>query len=306
MLYAYLESIRCHVETDELGDDEPYVIVTATDLASNVTVQGFPVPLPMSRAFLYGPWGSVAGGTTHGHHFAPFWGLFGEERGLDPATTIFTASLMENDDGRPDALRGLVAAQVNSALFASLGVQDRNLRRDLLVQAVNSALQIPTGGPSTDEIVSFAQEIVFSPADIALAETGQTARVSIRVQGDGGDYTMTFAARDRGQAAWRFCHKCRTLFFDGFPAKGVCPAGGGHAAAGFTFYLPHEHAGPNGGQPDWRFCTKCNAMHWTGDPANLGLCPAGGPHAAMGFNFFLPHDHGGRDRTNGASAASAG
>jgi hypothetical protein len=30
------------------------------------------------------------------------------------------------------------------------------------------------------------------------------------------------------------------MFFDGFPDKGRCPAGGGHQAAGFNFVLPHK------------------------------------------------------------------
>jgi hypothetical protein len=31
------------------------------------------------------------------------------------------------------------------------------------------------------------------------------------------------------------------MFFNGFPAKGACPApgGGGHVAEGFNFVLPH-------------------------------------------------------------------
>src|SRR6266702_3705168 len=41
------------------------------------------------------------------------------------------------------------------------------------------------------------------------------------------------------QAAWRFCAKCEAMFFDGFPSKGVCAAGGPHQAAGFNFVLPH-------------------------------------------------------------------
>ncbi len=42
------------------------------------------------------------------------------------------------------------------------------------------------------------------------------------------------------QANWRFCRKCNAMFFDGFPEKGVCPAGSGHEAAGFNFVLPHD------------------------------------------------------------------
>ena len=34
--------------------------------------------------------------------------------------------------------------------------------------------------------------------------------------------------------------KCHGMFFDGFAAKGVWPAGGGHGAAGFVFVLPHH------------------------------------------------------------------
>lgn len=30
------------------------------------------------------------------------------------------------------------------------------------------------------------------------------------------------------------------MFFDGFPGKGHCPAGGGHVAQGFFFVLPHD------------------------------------------------------------------
>ena len=41
------------------------------------------------------------------------------------------------------------------------------------------------------------------------------------------------------QNNWRFCAKCFTMFFDGYPSKGVCAAGGAHEAAGYNFVLPH-------------------------------------------------------------------
>jgi len=45
------------------------------------------------------------------------------------------------------------------------------------------------------------------------------------------------------QGAWRFCGKCTTMFFDGFPAKGRCPADGqGHQSLGDTFVLPHDNS----------------------------------------------------------------
>jgi hypothetical protein len=162
------------------------------------------------------------------------------------------------------------------------------------LEAFNGAIQTPTGGPSTDEWVGLGQELRFTREDISLAETGNTARQALRFRGDGGDYTLTFAARNRGQAAWRFCFRCHNMFFDGvWDRKGVCAAGGGHAAAGWTFYLPHEHPGPLGGQDLWRFCDRCFSMFWSGDPGNQGRCCAGGAHHAQGYMFFLPHDHGG-------------
>lgn len=41
------------------------------------------------------------------------------------------------------------------------------------------------------------------------------------------------------QNNWRFCGRCFAMFFDGFPTKGVCAAGGSHEAAGYNFVLPH-------------------------------------------------------------------
>ncbi|WP_428338671.1 hypothetical protein [Mycobacterium sp.] len=45
------------------------------------------------------------------------------------------------------------------------------------------------------------------------------------------------------QAQWRFCNRCHGLFYDGYPDKGHCPAGGGHHAQGFNFVLPHLPVG---------------------------------------------------------------
>ncbi|WP_404323047.1 hypothetical protein LG298_01595 [Cytobacillus firmus] len=292
MIYISLESFRCHTETDEAGSDEPYMIVAAVDLKNTINIGGFSAPIPASRAFVYGAFGGVDEQETHQVPFQSFWGLYGEERAMpNPDDVIFLVGLMEWDDGNAQALRNMVAGSIQGALFSSLGERNRNRRVESLLRAFNGALHTPTGGPSTDEWVGEGQELRFTTDDIALAETGNPARRALRFQGDGGDYTLTFVARNRGQAAWRFCAKCHTMFFDGFESKGRCPAGGGHAAAGWMFYLPHDHAGPLGGQEQWRFCDKCFSMFWNGDPNNLGRCPAGGSHNAAGYNFFLPHDH---------------
>ena len=82
----------------------------------------------------------------------------------------------------------------------------------------------------------------------------------------------------------RYCNKCQALFYNGYPSKGVCPAGGGHFAQGFNFSLLHDTNGP--GQHDWRFCNKCEVMFYNGWNEK-GVCAARGIHVAQGYNFIL-------------------
>jgi prepilin-type processing-associated H-X9-DG protein len=57
---------------------------------------------------------------------------------------------------------------------------------------------------------------------------------------DGPGWERYQNAGQVAQDSWRFCEKCQSLFFDGFATKGVCPAGGGHSAQGYDFFLPHR------------------------------------------------------------------
>src|SRR5215813_564080 len=101
------------------------------------------------------------------------------------------------------------------------------------------------------------------------------------------------AAQTGDQTDWRFCNKCMSMFWNGNPNKGRCPAGGGHVAQGFIFNLHYDSnkaPTPQKIQYDWRFCNKCMSMFWDGNP-NKGRCPAGGGHHAQGFNFHLPFRH---------------
>jgi hypothetical protein len=91
------------------------------------------------------------------------------------------------------------------------------------------------------------------------------------------------------QFYWRYCGKCHVMFFDGYPAKGVCAGAGGHASVGFYFSLPYDVAANGNAQSAWRYCGKCQAMFFNGY-ADKGRCPAGAGHSAAGFNFVLPHD----------------
>jgi hypothetical protein len=83
--------------------------------------------IPNVEAVLYGIWGDVDAGETHGtlplpvgadpNIFdslpfvmrKPFWGLNGKPTLVNnPAQVIFLVAMMENDDGKPKAARGLV------------------------------------------------------------------------------------------------------------------------------------------------------------------------------------------------------
>jgi len=91
----------------------------------------------------------------------------------------------------------------------------------------------------------------------------------------------------KAQAAWRFCNKCNALFFDGYPQKGSCPAGGGHAAQGYMFVLPHDIGAGGPFQGFWRYCQKCHVMFFDESKTDKGRCAAGGGHSAAGFFFVL-------------------
>jgi len=63
-MQIYLKSLSCNEETDEVGADEPYVLVIAVNLASTVSVGGFPVPLPAFEVTLHGPFNDFDAGET--------------------------------------------------------------------------------------------------------------------------------------------------------------------------------------------------------------------------------------------------
>lgn len=96
------------------------------------------------------------------------------------------------------------------------------------------------------------------------------------------------------QPQWHYCTKCAVLFYDGYPQKGKCAAGGGHLKSGFKFAISHDVGVPNNAQAEWRYCNKCQSMFFNGYPQK-GACPGtpkttkSGGHRAAGFNFTPIH-----------------
>ncbi|HST66260.1 MAG TPA: hypothetical protein VLM05_13825 [Mycobacteriales bacterium] len=189
MVMVSLADVHCSEETDEVGSDEPYVLVTAVNLRSSVNVAGFPVPLPSCEVVRYGPFNDTDEGDTPRAGFAPFWaGAFGA-----PDDAIFIVSLMENDDGDPEALRGIVKGAATSSLFAGLN-QPRPQKVAALLRDVNSAMGVPTGAPNFDDKVGGPQELAFTPDELGKARAGQLVSKSMPFSGDGGRYTVRFEA----------------------------------------------------------------------------------------------------------------
>lgn len=98
-------------------------------------------------------------------------------------------------------------------------------------------------------------------------------------QGDGGAY----------QYSWRYCQKCRAIFYDGAAAGGRCPTGGAHVAQGLPFGVNRQSPAPARSQTGWRFCEKCFVLFYDGG-ATKGACAAGGAHLAQGFLFNASYE----------------
>lgn len=63
------------------------------------------------------------------------------------------------------------------------------------------------------------------------------ARSTVQGPSDLGDKVPKNTEQDN----WRFCNKCYTLWWNGRPDNGHCPAGGAHEGTGsWNFYLPAD------------------------------------------------------------------
>jgi len=192
-----LKSIKCKIETDEVGSDEPYVLVTAVDLTNPI--------LPNAEVTLYGPWGDVDEGESRSTQplqpginpsDMPFiiwrrnaWGPSGQAKAIaNPANAVILVSMMEHDDGKPGTARELTKGAVVSSLAASAGMT-RAQRVSKLKADINGALGIPTGFPNFDDRVGTTQEFMLSTnlLDVAAGPKSKT----LTIVGDGGKYEVT-------------------------------------------------------------------------------------------------------------------
>jgi hypothetical protein len=103
------------------------------------------------------------------------------------------------------------------------------------------------------------------------------------------------------QAGWRWCSKCRGLFYALNGTMGRCPGGGGHdetlngQPASFHYAIWGLEPGGSDSptqifQPGWRWCSKCQGLAFGGN-GGPGWCPAGQRHNHAGsLNYHIFHD----------------
>jgi hypothetical protein len=98
------------------------------------------------------------------------------------------------------------------------------------------------------------------------------------------------------QAGWRWCAKCKGLFYRLNGTTGRCPGGGGHDESVSSHYAIWglEPGAPDSPtpvfQPGWRWCSKCQGLAFGGNGAP-GWCPAGQRHNHAGsLNYHIFHD----------------
>jgi hypothetical protein len=180
-----VKSITCLQESTEPSlHDEPYVLVTGVDLSQLI---------PNVEVTQYGPWSGVDKGETHGiKDRLPFWGLDNKTAVAisDPSSVVFIVSVMENDSGKPEVLRGLVKGAAVASLAASNGMP-RATRVQKLQNDIHSALGIPTGFPNPDDIVG-SKELVLTAGDLVAPASKTRIKTLDFAGGKQGTFRVTF------------------------------------------------------------------------------------------------------------------
>ena len=81
------------------------------------------------------------------------------------------------------------------------------------------------------------------------------------------------------QTEWRYCDRCRGLFYNPGQPNSVCPAGGHHSAATDSYDYGLALLIGSSSQTvwdGWYYCSQCQGLFLV--PADGSRCPAGGEH----------------------------
>jgi hypothetical protein len=98
-----------------------------------------------------------------------------------------------------------------------------------------------------------------------------------------------------GQWGWRWCSRCKGLFYALNGTNGHCPAGlGGHnGSSSWDYQIVYrtnasEVFHPILFQEHWRWCSKCQGLAFSVNGS--GRCPLGGSHNLTGNSYVLMKD----------------
>jgi hypothetical protein len=185
-LHMWTDSLRCHSETPGVGideSDEPFVLVAVIDLERKNALG-----IPPTEVLLYGPLGNVDDQENHSFPFRPFW-----IRPFTPSSAIFLTAILEHDEVNPDLTRSAAAGAVQAVATATAGAPRERIVSEAL-SAFSGAVE-PVSAPAVvNRLIGPPRELHFSPAHIAEATAGATAREILRFSGF-GDYSVHYLAR---------------------------------------------------------------------------------------------------------------
>lgn len=90
------------------------------------------------------------------------------------------------------------------------------------------------------------------------------------------------------QWQWRYCDKCKGLFYGPDIDKSACPAGDKHAySTSYNYGLVSNDAVTGKSQAGWRYCEKCKGL-FHGPNGYGGVCPSDrNPHKGEGSSNYV-------------------
>jgi len=133
-----VKDIFCSEASNEIGVDEPYLLIASVDMLRLVQVQIDPLPaglvppvrIPAVHCFKVGPWSGVKPGTRHpateltSINNPRFWDLSGlAKKVASPQDVIFVVGVFENDGSSPEAIRLALEPAMELSLALNLGLE---------------------------------------------------------------------------------------------------------------------------------------------------------------------------------------
>jgi LGFP repeat len=184
-----LHNVRCNEERNEASaSEEIYILLTSVQFKR--TIPGLP-SLHNLRVERFGPWEDFDAGESILVDNV-FWGLRGVPADVaDVGEVVFLISLMEHDNGDPDAYRAAIELVASGSLGATIGEEDDSVRAEALLRSIRDALEginLPLPLSFDDDHIG-TQSLGLKNTDLVA---GGFLNKQLRIESDEGDYTLTF------------------------------------------------------------------------------------------------------------------